>query len=87
MSETRRHAHEIIDHMSETQLSTAIGLPEKFVDPVTLALLSAPIDDEPVTDKERLALAEADEWFERNGDKGIPHDEVKRRLSLDKQAT
>jgi hypothetical protein len=67
MSDTRQHAHEIIDHIPESQLSTAVGLLEKMVDPVTLALLNAPIDDEPETGEERLAIAEADEWFKRNG--------------------
>lgn len=83
MSETRRHAHEIIDHIPESQLSTAVGLLEKILDPVSLALLNAPLDDEPVTDEERAELAEAHEWLERNGGKGIPHDEAMRRLGLD----
>jgi hypothetical protein len=83
MSDTRQHAHEIIDHIPESQLSTAVGLLEKILDPVTLALLNAPIDDEPVTEQEKLAIAEADEWFKRNGDKGIPHEEAMRRLGLD----
>lgn len=69
--------------MSEPQLSTAIGLPEKFVDPVTLALLNAPIDDEPETEEERLAVAESEEWLRQNGGKGIPHEEAMRRLGLD----
>jgi hypothetical protein len=42
MSETRQHAHELIDHIPESQLSTAVGLLEKILDPVTLALLNAP---------------------------------------------
>lgn len=83
MSETRQHAHELIDHIPEAQLSTAVGLLEKILDPASLAILNAPIDDEPVTEDEKLAIAEADEWFKRNGDKGIPHDEAMRRLGLD----
>lgn len=83
MSETRQHAHEIIDHMPESQLSTAVGLLEKILDPVTLALLNAPIDDEPVTEEDKIAIAEADEWFKQNGDKGIPHEEAMRWLGLD----
>ena len=82
MSETRQHAHELIDHIPEAQLSTAVGLLEKIVDPVTLAILNAPIDDEPVDEDERLAIEEADEWFKQNGDKGIPHDEAMRSLGL-----
>ena len=82
MSETRQHAHELIDHIPEAQLATAVGLLEKIIDPVTLAILNAPIDDEPVDEDERLAIEEADEWFRQNGDKGIPHDEAMRSLGL-----
>jgi hypothetical protein len=83
MSDTRQHAHEIIDHIPESQLSTAVGLLEKILDPVTLALLNAPIDDEPETEEEKAEVAEAHEWLKRNGGKGIPHDEAMRRLGLD----
>jgi hypothetical protein len=82
MSETRQHAHELIDHIPESQLSTAVGLLEKILDPVTLALLNAPIDDEPVTEEERAEVAEAHEWLKRNGGKGFPHDEAMRQLGL-----
>jgi hypothetical protein len=72
MSDTRQHAHELIDHIPEAELSTAVGLLEKILDPVTLALLNAPIDDEPEE------VAEAHEWLKRNGGKRIPHDEAMR---------
>lgn len=83
MSDTRQHAHELIDHIPESELSTAVGLLEKILDPVTLALLNAPIDDEPEDDGERAEVAEAHEWLKRNGGRGIPHDEAMRRLGLD----
>jgi hypothetical protein len=83
MSDTRQHAHELIDHIPETQLSAAVGLLEKILDPVILAQLKAPIDDEPVTEDEKLAIAEADQWFRQHADKGIPHDEAMRRLGLE----
>jgi hypothetical protein len=83
MSDTRQRAHEVIDHIPESQLSTAIGLLEKILDPVTLTLLNAPIDDEPETEEERLAVAESEEWLRQNGGKGIPHEEVMRELGLD----
>jgi hypothetical protein len=83
MSDTRQHAHELIDHIPEAQLSTAVGLLEKILDPVTLALLNAPIDDEPEDEEERAEVAEAHEWLKRNGGKGIPHEEAMRRLGLD----
>lgn len=81
MSDTRQHAHELIDHIPESQLSTAVGLLEKILDPLTAALLNVPIDDEPLDEEERAAIAEGDEWFEHN--EGIPHEEAMRRLELD----
>ncbi len=83
MSETRQQAHEIIDQLPETQLSDAIGLLKTILDPVTAALLAAPFDDEPEDEEERLAVAEAEDWLQRNGGKGIPHEEAMRRLGLD----
>jgi hypothetical protein len=81
MSDTRQRAHELIDHIPEAELSTAVGLLEKILDPVTAALLNAPIDDEPLDEDERAAIAEGDEWFKHH--EGIPHDEAMRRLGLD----
>jgi len=52
-------------------------------DPVDAALRDAPFDDEPVTEEEKRAIAESEEWLKQNGGKGIPHDEAMRRLGLD----
>jgi hypothetical protein len=83
MSDARQHAHELIDHISENQLQDAVGVLEKMLDPVSLALLNAPIDDEPLDEEDRLAMDESEEWFARNGGKGIPHDEAMRQLGLE----
>ena len=45
-------------------------------------LRNAPIDDEPETEDEKLAVVEAHEWLRQNGNQGIPHDEAMRRLGL-----
>jgi hypothetical protein len=82
MSE-REHAHELIDRLPEAQLAALVGLLEAFVDPVAVALPSAPIDDEPESEEERLAVAEARDQLVRRGGKGIPHDEAMRRLGLE----
>ena len=47
-----------------------------MLDPVARALANAPLDDEPITEEEEQAVAEAREWFKRNGGKGIPHAQV-----------
>ena len=81
---TEKHrAHELVDRLPETQLSALVGLLETMIDPVATALRNAPLDDEPETEEEKKAVTEARVWLERNGGKGIPHDEAMRRLGLE----
>ena len=82
MSDTRQHAHQLIDSLPEAQISGLVRFLESIIDPVSAALNNAPFDDEPETEEERLAVAEAREWLKRNGGKGIPHEEAMRRLGL-----
>ena len=51
-----------------------------MTDPLSTALANAPIDDEPFTDAERRAVAEADEWLQHH--EPIPHEEVLAELGL-----
>ncbi|MBL8216461.1 MAG: hypothetical protein JNK87_37430 [Bryobacterales bacterium] len=83
MSDTRRHAHRLIDQITEAQLSGLVQFLETIIDPVTAAMRNAPIDDEPETTQEKAAVAEATAWLENNSRKGIPHAEAMRRLGLD----
>ncbi|MGH7458789.1 MAG: hypothetical protein ACREKN_06895 [Longimicrobiaceae bacterium] len=48
--------------------------------PPLYTLDNAPPDDEPYTDEERAAVAEA--WEDVRTNPAIPHEEVKRRLGL-----
>ncbi|MCC6262386.1 MAG: hypothetical protein IT169_02325 [Bryobacterales bacterium] len=82
-SDTRQHAHQLIDRMPETQLSGLVQFLETIVDPVATALRNAPLDDEPETGDEKAAVAEAKTWLMQNGGKGIPHAEAMRRLGLE----
>jgi hypothetical protein len=82
MSE-REHAHELIDRLPETQLSALVRLLETMVDPVGAALRNAPVDDEPQTEEEKLAVSAAYDWLKKNGGTGIPHAEAMRRVALD----
>jgi hypothetical protein len=70
----------VLDYIPEAQLASVVGMLEKMLDPLSLALLNAPFDDEPVTEEEAREIAEAEEWLKHN--KGIPHDEAMRRLGL-----
>ena len=82
MSDTRQHAHELIDRLPETQISAAVGFLESIVDPDKATLQNAPFDDEPETEAERQAVAQARISLQRNGGKGVPHNEAMRRLGL-----
>ena len=82
-SDARQHAHQLIDRLPEMQLSALVGLLETIVDPVTAALPNAPLDDEPESEEEKQAVAEARDWLTRRGGKGIPHEEAMRRLGLE----
>jgi hypothetical protein len=72
MSDTRQHAHELIDRMPEVQLSALVGLLETMVD--------REIEDEEISDDEERAVAEAREWLKHN--KPIPHEEVLAEFGL-----
>ena len=79
----REHAHELIERLPEPQISALVGLLETIVDPVAVALRSAPIDDEPETEEEKRSVADARDWLAKRGGKGIPHEEAMRRLGLE----
>lgn len=83
VTDTRQNAHELIDCLPEAQLWALVGLLETIVDPVGVALRNAPVDDEPETEEEKQAVAQARVWFRRRGDRGIPHEEAMRRLGLE----
>jgi hypothetical protein len=80
MADTKEHAYELIDRLPPTQLSAVVGLLEAMLDPVSLAIANAPIDDEPLTAEEEKALGEAREWSKHN--KGIPHEQVLAELGI-----
>lgn len=83
MADIRNEVHEEIDRMTEKEL---LGLKEflaTFPDRVGAMLRNAPVDDEPVTEEDLRAIAESQEWFRRNGGKGIPHDQVVQELGLE----
>jgi hypothetical protein len=55
----KQHVHKLIELMSPSQVPAAIGMLESLLDPVSLAIANAPIDDEPVTEEEEKALEES----------------------------
>jgi hypothetical protein len=82
MSNPKEHAHELIERLPPSQLTAVVGLLEAMLEPVSRAIAQAPLDDEPVTEEERQALARSEAWFEARGGKGIPMEEVLANCGL-----
>ncbi len=73
----KQHAHELIDRLHPSMITTAIRFLEFIaMDPVARSIATAPVDDEPLTEEEEQALDRADAWLQQNGGKGIAHEQV-----------
>ena len=58
--DNQQDLHKLIDHIPAADVPAARKFLRAMIeDPVELALLTAPIDDEPEDDEERAAVAEA----------------------------
>jgi hypothetical protein len=66
LAQQRQQAHAYLDQLPAAQLSAVHNLLESMVDPVAQAIAHAPVDDEPFTEEDRQAIAEADEWRRHN---------------------
>ena len=78
----KQQAHELIERLAPSQVSAVVGLLQAMLDPVAQAIANAPIDDEPVTEEERKAVARSEAWFKKQGGKGIPMEEVLAEFGL-----
>jgi hypothetical protein len=76
----RQQAHSYLDHLPDAQVSAVRGLLEVMLDPVSLALANAPIEDEEISEEEERAIAEAREWLKHNP--GIPFEQVVAELGF-----
>ncbi len=76
----KQKAHELIDRMSTGQVSAVVGLLEVMLDPVSIALANAPIDDEPVSEEEARDIAEARAAYARG--EAISNEEVLAEFGL-----
>jgi hypothetical protein len=62
LAQERQQAHAYLDQLPAAQLSAVRSLLESMIDPVAHAIAHAPVDDEPFTEEDRQAIAEAEEW-------------------------
>jgi hypothetical protein len=71
---TKEYARELLDRVAPEELPVVVDLLEKMIDPVELAQMNAPFEDEEISEEEELAAAESKEWLKHNAP--IPMSEV-----------
>lgn len=79
MATTRERLHEMVELLLGDRLQEAETVLTPLLDPMGLALLNAPEDDEETTDEDIRALDEARADYERG--ETVSLDEVMRELS------
>ena len=62
----RAHVHALVDQLPPAQLAALETMLQSMLDPLSRKLAVAPLDDEPFTEEDRRAVAEADEWSKHN---------------------
>jgi hypothetical protein len=78
----KEQLHQAVEAMTEDEASAALRtLADASGDPVAWMLAHAPLDDEPETEEERNAVAEA-KRERAAGVPGIPLEQVKSELGL-----
>ena len=77
----RRELHTLVDHIPESDVPAARKVLRAFADPVELAILAAPLDDEPETEDERASVASS--LADISPD--IPFEKLRRRKDADRR--
>ena len=78
----KRHSHELIERLADSQIGTAVRFLEfMLLDPVARATATAPRDNEPVTEQDRQRFRDGQAWFGQRG-KGIPMEDVLAEFGL-----
>src|SRR5690242_14153672 len=73
----KQHAHELIDRLPSSQITTAIRFLEfMLLDPLERTVALAPADYEPVTGEDRRRIKDGESWFAQHGGTGVPMDDV-----------
>jgi hypothetical protein len=76
----REHAQQLLNHLAPDQVAAVVHVMEVMLDPLSRKLANAPLDDEPFTEEDRQAVAEADEWLKHNNP--IPLENVLSEFGL-----
>jgi hypothetical protein len=80
LEEQRHQAHILLNAVPDETIPKIRSLLASIVDPLAVALANAPLDEEPLTEEEEQALAEARESF--TGSEDIPHEQILKEFGL-----
>lgn len=78
MAMTREQLHVMLDSVPDDRLPDLQAALEPYADPVLVAILNAPEDDEPVTDEDIADLEATRQAYLRG--ETIPHEEIRREF-------
>lgn len=78
MSNPKQHAHALLDMLPDEKLTAVVGLLEVMVEPLSLSLASAPVEEEEITPDTAAALDRARASLARG--EGIPHEDIRREF-------
>jgi hypothetical protein len=80
MDGDRKHAQQLLSRLAPDQIAAVVHIMEAMLDPLSRRLADALPEGEQISDAEREAIAEADEWLKHN--QPIPHEEVLAEFGL-----
>jgi hypothetical protein len=84
LAQERRQAHALLDLLPAEKLNAVRRVLEVMVcpddDPLARSLANAPVESEPITAEEAVALDEAHASIARG--EGIPHEDILREFGL-----
>jgi len=80
LTHERQQLHQLVDRLAPGQMHAVYGLLQAMLDPVSRAIASAPVDEQPLTAEDVHALDEAREWLKHN--RPIPHEQVLAELGI-----
>jgi hypothetical protein len=76
----RRHAHALLDRLSDDQIGAVRNLLEVMIEPLGRSLALAPADDGDVNDEAAAAIGRARDSIARG--EGIAHDDILAEFGL-----
>lgn len=80
MNADKEHAKQLLNRLQPDQIAAVVHLMSVMLDPLSVKLAGAPLEDEEISEEEERAVEEALEWRKHN--EPISHEEVLAHFGL-----